>query len=426
MKYFGTDGIRGVAGKDLSSKFLKKLALGLVRFYKEKNLERVLLVGNDSRISSDFILSNIESVLLEYGIKVHDVGICSSPCLAYLTKKYKYPLSMMISASHNPYEYNGVKFFNANGEKISEKSELMIEHLIEKTSKPRLRQFAVRKYLDNIKTDYIDYLKSLIHFDLPIIIDCACGGASEICKRVFHHQHIVNSKMNGYNINCNSGCTDISFLRSICIKENKVGIAVDGDADRVIIVDKNGDCIDGDEILYILSKFYLRQNDSVVGTIYSNTGLEKSLNKHQISLIRSNVGDKAVYNLMKKHNAILGGEKSGHIIFTRYSNTGDGLLNAIIILNILYLSKRTFAELLSDYTSMEQIYKNISLNGKFSMNENLRILVKKYEHEGARIIIRPSGTEPVLRLMVEHENKTTALEMINHLQSLISIKNREK
>lgn len=419
MKYFGTDGIRGIVEKNFDNKLIKKIARGLVRFYNKSKIKRTLLVGNDSRISSDYILSIVESILLKYGIRIDNVGICSSPCLAYISKKFNYPLAMMISASHNSSEYNGIKFFNSNGEKISDQAETILENLMDSNCSLGKQNFALRKNVSYLKDYYIAYFKELKHFDFPLIIDCANGGASDICKSVFKKSKIVHSNYDGHNINDNSGCTNIEFMRSLCMKNHKLGLAFDGDADRVKIIDENGNIISGDKIIYILSKFYLKPNDKIVGTIYSNIGLEESLKKHNIELIRANVGDKNVYNLMTKHNAIIGGEDAGHIIIKPYLNTGDGVLIGILICNILNITKLKISDLLRDYTEYHQTHSTININKNFKINENLNLLIKKYENEGAKIIIRPSGTEPVLRIMAEHIDEKCSKNIVDVLKKYI-------
>lgn len=419
MKYFGTDGIRGVVDKTIDKKLIKKICNAILMFYKKHKLNNVLLVGNDSRISSDYILSNIESSLLNHGIQVDNIGICSSPCLAYLCKKYKYPLAMMISASHNSWEYNGIKFFNSKGEKLSEKYEQEFESFMDLPARRHKVKYALRKNVENFKYDYISMLKRLKRFDFPCIIDSACGGASEIVKSVFKRQFVINSNFNGYNINENSGCTNIDLLKFMCVKNHLCGFAIDGDGDRLNIVDEKGNIISGDKILFILSKFFQKSNDILVGTKYTNLGLENALNKRNIKLLRADVGDKKVYHMMKEYSSTLGGENSGHIIIKHHTSTGDGILTAIIICNIIEITNLTFDELLTGYHEYHQEFLNLKLDTTFSLNEDMKCLINKYETDGARIVVRPSGTEPVLRIMVEHKDEKSAKNIINHIKNLI-------
>ncbi len=423
MKYFGTDGIRGKIDETLNTKTLNKVAKAIILFYKHNKLNSKLLVGNDSRITSNYILSTLCSKLLRNGIEVHNVGLCSSPCLAYLTQKYNYPLSLMFSASHNPAEYNGLKFFNSKGEKVNDNFEEEFENYMDKKVNLKNNLFCELKNVEYLKQDYINRLKSIKKFKFPVIVDGSNGGTSEIIKHVFAKHEKINVKPDGTNINLNAGCTHIEMLKSLCIKKQKIGFAVDGDGDRIAIVDKNGDVINGDKILYILSKYYQKPNDVCVGTIYSNLGLENSLKKLNITLKRSAVGDKKVYELMQQQNAILGGEESGHIILKPFMNTGDGLLVAIIVANILELSKTNFKQLLTNFKEYCQLRSNLKITNtnvtEILNNSEVKDFIEEQVKHGVKIVIRPSGTEPVIRLFVEHEKKEIAENTLNKLNKLI-------
>ena len=215
-----------------------------------------MIVGNDSRASCDYIQALIETVLLKFGIQVDCVGIISSPGLAFLTKKYCYPLGIMITSSHNPYYYNGVKFFNANGEKVGDNFEKEIEELMDKSTPLKKTDYAQRKNVEKLKQDYIAELKNIKKFDFPCIFDCAFGATSTICKHLFPKQEKIHIHPNGSNINNNAGCTHIEMLKSLCIKKHKIGFAFDGDGDRISVVSETGRIIGGDEILFIISKFF--------------------------------------------------------------------------------------------------------------------------------------------------------------------------
>lgn len=418
MKYFGTDGIRGVVDEYLNCQIFKKLSKAIVKLYELKGFKRILLVGNDSRISSDYILSNMSSCLLKYGIEIHNVGVCTSPSLAFIAKKFNYPLAMMISASHNPHEYNGIKFFNSFGEKISEQTELEIEKLMDGRLRLRRTNYAFLINSHHLLDYYVSFLKQQKKYNYPCLFDCANGGVSGICSQVFSANEKINCKPNGNNINLNAGCTHLDMLKSACIKKHMIGFAFDGDADRLIAVTENGEIVDGDKILFILAKHYLHAGDCLVGTIYTNMGLEKSVAKNKIKLIRANVGDKNVYNEMKTHSSILGGENAGHIILKHLSNTGDGLLNAISLINILVRTKLSLAELLKNYEEYYQVMANIKYDN-FEMKKELKILIDNYAKSNTRVIIRPSGTEPVLRIMVEDKNKEKAEKILENLKNYI-------
>jgi len=421
MKYFGTDGIRGIVCEDINERLLKKIAKAIVCFYNKNKLKPILLVGNDTRISSDYILTVLNTILLKHGVETHNLGECSSPCLAYLTKKHHYPLGLMISASHNPKEYNGLKFFNSNGEKVNDSWEEEFEKYMElKKSLPI--KFTTPKNVHSLKNDYMNFLKSNIKNKSDFIFDCANGGVSEIVKQVFPKCEIINANPNGENINLNSGCTNIDFLKRLCQQNKKIGFAFDGDGDRISVVDSDGEIYDGDKILNIFSKFYQNKGDTLVGTIYTNSALENSLHKRNIKLIRAQVGDKKVYEQMLKHNSILGGEESGHIIVKTFTNTGDGILNSILIANILKISNLTLRELNKDYSYHYQKRANLKINPSFNIS-NIQNDIKEFEKQGARIIIRPSGTEPVLRLFAEHKNEEIAEKFLKNIENLI--KNQE-
>lgn len=423
MKYFGTDGIRGKIDEKLSAKTLNNVAKALVLYFKTQN-KKILLVGNDSRLTSDYILSVLSSVLLKNGVEIHNVGLCSSPCLAFLTKKFNYPLGLMLSASHNPAEYNGLKFFNLNGEKVNDDFEEHFEKLMDKKTTLKNNNFAHLKSVEVLKKDYINHLKTLKKFNFPIILDCANGGVSEICEAIFPKQEKININPNGKNINLNAGCTHMEMLTKLCVKKQKIGFAFDGDGDRVHVVDLDGTIINGDKILYIFSRFFLSRGDTCVGTIYSNTGLEKSLKKHKIALKRSDVGDKKVYELMNASNSTLGGEDSGHIILKHLANTGDGMLVAITLANLIQVTKTSLKDLLKTYSEHHQCRKNVKITNieetsAILSNEEIQNSIKKHQANGAKIIIRPSGTEPVIRLFVEHENLEKAEKILQELFSLV-------
>ncbi len=419
MKYFGTDGIRGIVGEKLNEKVFTKIGKALVRLYRTHNFKPVLLVGNDSRISSDYILTSIAKTLLKHGIEVHNLGVCSSPALAYVGSRFNYPLSMMISASHNPSEYNGIKFFNALGEKISVDSECEIERIMDTSHESNEKIYAVIKDVHMLLNTYVSHLTHIKKSSEMCIIDCANGGASEIAKLVFPNCKKINAQPNGYNINRNAGCTNIELIKRECINQHMIGISLDGDADRLHMVSESGTVISGDKILYILSIYYLNAGDKLVGTIYTNSAFERVLKKRKITLVRADVGDKKVYQKMQELSATLGGEKAGHIIMKKYANTGDGILIAILVLNILKSCKIKLDEIASEYTDDYQLLENIKLDDTFDEEIIPHDLIEQYTKEGLRIIIRPSGTEPLLRVMVEGTDEKKVKNCLNLLKNHI-------
>lgn len=423
MKYFGTDGIRGEIKTKINDKLIEKVCKGIVLYYKKHNLKKTLLIGNDTRLSGDYILAKLASKLLQNGITIQNLGFCSSPCLAYLTKYYNYPLGLMLSASHNPSNYNGLKFFNTFAEKVDDDFENEFEALMDSHSHLKNNEYARLNNVPELIHTYIAHLKKHIKFKDKFIFDCANGGTSLICRSVFPNQEKINCNPNGLNINNNCGCTHIEMLKKLCIKKQKIGFAFDGDGDRVFVVDRDGAILNGDQILYVLSRFFQKKNDVCVGTIYTNQGLELALKQRNIKLQRTNVGDKNVITTMSNFHSTLGGEDSGHIILKPFMNTGDGVLIAIILANLLHLSKLNLKEVLCNYTEYSQERKNIALNNLDSISsllesDAIQAKIIELEKQNTKVIIRPSGTEPILRLFVEHKSKKLARKFINELSQL--------
>lgn len=416
MQYFGTDGVRGIVDVNLTPSIIKKIARAIVVYYKKHNLQKLIIVGQDGRNSGNYILSIFSSVLLRYGIEVHNLGVCSSPCLAYTTKQFSYPMGMMISASHNSAVYNGIKFFTNYGEKISEQTEQEIESYIKiKLKKPY--KYAKLKDITHFQQHYINYLLKLKQNNLSCVFDCAYGGASKIVKLVFNKSRLINANPNGENINFNAGSTHPELLQKICATTSTIGFAFDGDADRILLISEKGEIISGDKILYILATNLLPKKSTVVGTIYSNEGLNKSLKQQHYNFVRAGVGDKLVSQKMKVLNSNLGGENSGHIIIKPYTNTGDGLLVAIIILNLLAQKNCSIYDLLKGYNSYFLLEENLQKTENFKLTNSAQNTIKELESMGARIIVRPSGTEPVIRLLAEHKEEKIAKKCLETLKN---------
>lgn len=411
MKYFGTDGIRKKIC-EFNEQFLKKIAYALLRICKKFKTNKIL-IGNDSRTSSNYIFATISSILLSHGIAIDNLGVCSSPCLAYISKTHNYTVAMMISASHNSNEYNGIKFFNNYGEKANDEFEKEFEKLMEISNHKFKTEHACLNNVEHFKKGYINFIKNLNQSNVGCIFDCANGGASKICKEIFTHCEKINCSPNGNNINENSGCLHTDLLSTLCRQKNKIGFAVDGDGDRLCLIDNYGNVHSGDEILYILSKFYLNQHSTLVGTVYTNTALEEILKIQKISLVRSSVGDRNVYQNMLKNNSLLGGENSGHIIVKKYSNTGDGLLVATLLMNILSLKNVSLNDLLSEYKPHYQIMENLSDTA--INDEKINAIITELKKQNSRAIIRKSGTENLLRIMVENKDIQTAKQHMNYI-----------
>lgn len=419
MKYFGTDGIRGLAYQTLSLDLAYKVgeALSLLNINK-------VVIGMDTRESSKDILDSVVKGAINCGLEVYDLGVIPTPGLI-LESYYRKSIGVMITASHNPYMDNGIKIIK-NGFKIDERDKLMIEDYID-----GILTFSHR-INGSVKKDESTYLsfleKNILRTNLNIVIDSANGASSSyvhIFDKMANVKYISNNP-NGKNINENCGATHLENL--INNMDNfDLGIAFDGDADRIMVIDDKKEIVDGDKLIYLFAKFFqkhdLLKNDSVVLTIMSNLGIINALNEIGISVELSNVGDQNVLDLMMKKDIKLGGENSGHII-TPYSITGDGLLNAIILLTILSEENKKLSELVSDIKMYPYKMINIKVNDKSIINNDIiKLEVKKYEEEFSnygKIILRASGTENLIRVTVMHKDEKVMNECINKLVSLIN------
>lgn len=415
MKYFGTDGIRGIPGKTLSLDLMKKIGKSLHLLNNTK-----VLIAYDTRITKDIVLSSLLEGLLDTDIKPLVLGVLSTPALIYYSRLYQ-ATAIMITASHNPYYDNGIKIIN-KGNKLTKLEEEKIEEYI--------ASLEIKKF-KNI--EYLSFLKSISKkTNLKIALDLANGSLYKIAKDVF--QNITNNllilgdKPNGYNINDNLGSTNPDILKKVVLDNNfDIGFSFDGDGDRVICIDKNGTIINGDIIIYIIAK-YLKLNNKlnknkVVLTIMSNPGIIEAFKKLDIDVIEASVGDKNVYEEISKHNLSIGGEESGHIIINEYSNTGDGLLSAIILLNTLIDNNTTIEEEIKDIYLYNLNYVNIHVTNK---NEVLKSTIlnnyitdTKIKIPDSKIIIRPSGTEELIRVHIMTKDNNDGINFINEIKNII-------
>ena len=445
-KLFGTDGVRGLANSELTPEIVYNLgragAFVLSDFLKRKSK---ILIGKDTRISGYLLEAALISGICSVGADVDLAGVIPTPGIAYLTKNKNYDVGIMISASHNPFYDNGIKFFNRNGYKLSDKLENKIEEIIfdksESLPKVTHEKIGLVNYKYSLIDDYGDFLEnSFSDLDLKnfkIALDCANGATFKIASRIFKNLGakvcIINDKPDGKNINLNCGSTHIDGLVKFVLENNcDIGFAFDGDGDRCLIVDSNGKIIYGDEILsiigcYMKSKKILRDN-TIVTTIMSNLGLFVMGKKEKINIIKSKVGDRYILEEMLKNDYNLGGEQSGHIILSDYNTTGDGILTA------LYISKIMFevGEKVCDLNNM-QVMPQVLVNARVSnakKNEYLshveiKNAIKSLENEfgeTGRVVIRPSGTEPVIRVMLEGQNKNLLNQAAMNLANLIEKK----
>ena len=426
--YFGTDGIRGIAGENLTFELAYKCGIALGMMVKNPRV----IIGKDTRTSGSHIALSLCAGITYAGASVMDIGTCTTPTVAYLTKKFNADFGIMISASHNPAKYNGIKIFGADGKKLSDEKEIEIEKcFFNKSTTP-----CFGKYIQ--KSDFVDlymeHIKRCIDGDLgglKIVIDCANGGASKIAPKIFN---ILNAETvqiacecNGEKINDGCGALHPEVLAETVIKQKAdFGFAFDGDADRIVAVDENGNILDGDVLTYILASFFNEQNklnqNIVVGTSQTNAGLEEELKKQNISLLRANVGDKYVMEQMDKHVLNLGGEKSGHIILSDYATTGDGVLCAVLISYICKTKNKKLSEL-ANINLYPQINIDVATIHKLEIvkNDELQKTIKKYETElpNSRILVRASGTEDVVRIMVELKDEEIAKKIATELKNLV-------
>ncbi len=442
-RLFGTDGIRGIANVSLTAELAFDLGKAVAVLLKnDENLKPKFIIGKDTRISGDMLEASLSAGLCASGADVVSVGVVPTPAVAVLVKKYKADAGIMISASHNTYEYNGIKIFSADGFKLPDELEERIEAILHKEvvlqPLPTHGGLGMVSYAKNPCREYIDYVKCAIDntFEgMNIAIDCANGSSCVTAQTLFTEMgatcHMLANKPDGVNINENCGSTHMEKLVEY-VKVNKLdmGLAFDGDADRFLCVDDKGEIMDGDEIMALCaldmkSRGVLAKN-TLVGTIMSNLGLIKFCEENGINYQSTKVGDRYVLDKMQRHNYSLGGEQSGHVIFLDYITTGDGQLTALKLLSIV---KRRESALSSLRTCMRKypqtmININISAEGKISFYTNSKVK-KSIENAMAklgdtgRIVVRPSGTEPLVRVMVEGESEEFIYEVANEVADVI-------
>lgn len=444
-RLFGTDGVRGIANKELTSDLVFKLgqACAHVLAGEVAHVPKII-VGTDTRISCDMLECALFAGLCSVGADVIKVGVIPTPGIAYLIRKVKADAGVVISASHNSFEFNGIKFFDSFGFKLSDDIEDQIEEFI--VSNKRLphktgEEIGKIHYQPHLLNEYIDFLVSTVDIDIKgmdVILDCANGAAYEVAKQVFGKLNvnvtIVGNKPDGLNINKNCGSTHTDYISSL-MKDGQylMGFAYDGDADRVIAVDELGEEINGDKMLGIIALSMKKKNqlqgDTIVATVMSNMGLQKFANDNGLHLLRTKVGDRYVIEEMKKNNFQIGGEQSGHVIINRYNTTGDGILTSLKLLEIIKEEKMkasTIQELVIKYPQVivNAKVKNRHKNQLFK-NKEIMTLHKQIEKDlngEGRIVLRPSGTEPVVRVMIEGQDCKVIQQMADQLAALVEKK----
>lgn len=427
-RLFGTDGARGVANSELTCELAMKIGRAAAMVLTESCAHKPkVLIGMDTRASSHMLAAAIGAGLCSVGADVLIIDVVPTPAVAFLVKEYDYDAGVMISASHNPCEYNGIKIFQGNGYKLPDELENEIEEIILDETKvpPVVLGGDVGKISFSSKAvdDYIFHLAMTADGDfkgMKIALDCANGSASVTARALFTRLgakcFIINETPNGTNINENCGSTHLEQLQKFVV-ENKcdIGFAFDGDADRLLVVDENGEVVDGDKIIAVCSKFMKEnnklKNNTAVVTVMSNMGFFKFCEKNDINCVKTKVGDRYVLEEMVKNGFVIGGEQSGHIIFLDYATTGDGQMSAIQVLNVLKSTGKKISELASEMQVYPQVLINVRVSNfgkaRLDKDEEVQLAIREASEElgdTGRVLVRVSGTEPLVRVMLEGED----------------------
>lgn len=442
-RLFGTDGVRGVANTELTGELAFQLGrAGAYVLASEAHHKPRILVGKDTRRSSDMLEKALVAGICSAGADAVLAGFIPTPAIAYLVRKYSFDAGVVISASHNPAEFNGIKFFNTQGYKLSDEMEEKIEAIImdksEEIPSPQGRDVGITSELETAIDDYVDFAINTIDYDLSglkIAVDCANGAtyktAPKAIRKLGADLLVISNEPDGLNINAGCGSTHMENLVKFTV-ENKcdIGLAFDGDADRVLAVDENGSLVDGDKMMSIIglsmkNKGQLK-HDMIVATVMSNLGFDVMARENGMNILKANVGDRYVLEKMLEGDYMLGGEQSGHIIIRTYNTTGDGLVTALQLLQVLKESEKKLSELASIMNVFPQVLKNahVDNNKKFKyledsiIAEECRKLEETFHGEG-RVLIRPSGTEPLVRVMIEGRDQEYITNKATELVKLI-------
>lgn len=450
-KYFGTDGIRRIANTELSPELVYKVAkAGAYVLSKHTDHTPTILIGRDTRISGTLIESAMVAGFLSYGANVKLLGVIPTPAVAYLTRKLNADASVVISASHNTYEFNGIKYFSNKGMKIPDTLEEEIEEVMESGKLEELTavndKIGVSEYCLDLIDEYVyffrknfdDDMEKLVSDDFIVGLDTANGATYKVAEKVFKSlgikYKIINNNPDGININQNCGSTHLEGLKKFVVENNlSMGVAYDGDGDRCLAVDENGNEIDGDKIMAIISSSLRKKGklakDTIVATVMSNLGLNKYARDNGLELLQTKVGDRYVLEEMLKDGFNLGGEQSGHVILLDYNPTGDGILTSLMLIkSILEENKKA-----SQMAQMVKLYPQVLVNAKvnsekkygFKDDKEIKNAIEKLEKEFAgngRVLIRPSGTEPLVRVMIEGEDQKYIQKKAEEIAKLIESK----
>lgn len=442
-RLFGTDGARGVANQELTCELAFKIGQAAAFVLTEESHRKPkILIGKDTRISCDMLESALTAGLCSVGAQVVSLGVIPTPAVAYLTRKYEAEAGIMISASHNSAEYNGIKIFNANGYKLSDAIEERIEAIIldnsEEIDLPTGDDVGTVMRSETAVADYIDFVKSVIDCDLRgmrIAIDCAngasCKTAAKVISALGGEPFVIHNHPNGTNINLHCGSTHMSdlcnYVKNVGVD---IGLAFDGDADRLLITDEKGNILDGDKVMLICANYLkelgMLRKDTLVITVMSNLGLVLKAKELGINTVQTNVGDRYVLEEMLRSGYNLGGESSGHIIFLNHNTTGDGLVSALNILKILKLSGKKMSELGAIYETMPQCIINAKVSNCKKKDydkdsviiDEIKHLEQEFDGKG-RVLVRASGTEPCVRVMIEGENLDIITQKAQYLAAII-------
>lgn len=450
-KYFGTDGIRRIANTELTPELVYKVAkAGAYVLSKHTDHTPTILIGRDTRISGTLIESAMTAGFLSYGANVKLLGVIPTPAVAYLTRKLNADASVVISASHNTFEFNGIKFFSNKGMKIPDTLEEEIEEVMEsgkleeltakneKIGTSEYRLDLMDEYVYFFRKNFDDNIDKYINDDFVVGIDTANGATYQVAEKVFKalgiKYKIINNNPDGININQNCGSTHLENLKKFVV-ENKLnlGIAYDGDGDRCLAVDENGNEIDGDKLLAIISTNLRKKGklnkDTIVATVMSNLGLNKFARDNGLELLQTKVGDRYVLEEMLKDGFNLGGEQSGHVILLDYNPTGDGILTSLMLIQTILEEGKKASELAGMVKLYPQILVNAKVNSdkkyEYQEDKEINAAIDKLEKEFAgngRVLIRPSGTEPLVRVMIEGENQEYITKKAQEIADLIENK----
>ena len=439
-KYFGTDGFRGEANKNLTFEHAVKIGRFLGWYYGAKEGKKAkIVIGKDTRRSSYMFEYALCTGLMASGADAYIMHVTTTPSVAYITRVDDFDCGIMISASHNPYYDNGIKLLNGNGEKMDEETILKVEEYIDDLIEiPVAERNQIGRTVDYVsgRNRYIGYLISMSKYsfkDVKVGLDVANGAAWSIAKGVFDalgaKTYVMNAEPDGFNINTDCGSTHIEHLQKFVVDNGlDIGFAYDGDADRCLCVDEKGNVVTGDHTLYIYG-LYMKErgkllNNKVVTTVMSNFGLYKALDKVGIEYEKTKVGDKYVYECMVQNGYRIGGEQSGHTIFTKYATTGDGILTSLKLMEVMLAKEKPMSELAAPVVFYPQVLKNVRVKSKpdAQNDPDVQAAVKKVADElgdSGRILVRESGTEPVIRVMVEADTKEICEKYVDYVVEVI-------